>query len=304
MTGEPVTVAVDGREVRLSSLDRVLWPATGHTKADLLAYYTAVAPAMLPHLADRPVTLHRFPEGVGGPHFYQTRTPPRPEWVRAAVLHFERTGKTFETPIVDDLPSLVWATNLTTIELHPFLSAAGDFGRPTALVFDLDPGPPADLLDAARAALDVRAVLDGAGLRSWPKTSGSKGIHVYVPLNTPVTYAGTKAYARAVARKLAAEQPDRFVDRMTRALRPGKVLVDWSQNDPGKSTVVAYSVRALRAPSVSVPVTWDEIDSAVTAGDPRPLVHGMAAALDRVNRLGDIFAPVLTTKQRLPATTA
>ena len=294
------TVDVDGRAVRLSSLDRVLWPLTGTTKADLVDYYRRVAPVLLPHLAGRPVTLHRYPEGVGGRHFYQTRTPPHPDWVRTVRLHYPRTGKTFEVPVLDDLASLVWAANLSAIELHPFLSRADDLATPTEVVFDLDPGPPAELLDAARVALDTRGLLDDAGLAAYPKTSGGKGLHVVVPLNTPVSYDETKAFARELARLLARRQPARVVDRMTKALRAGKVLVDWSQNDPGKSTVAPYSVRGLRAPSVATPVHWDEVERAVGSGDGRVLVAGPAEVLDRVARDGDRHAGVLTARQRLP----
>ncbi len=196
------TVEVEGRRLQVSSLDRVLWPATGTTKAELLEHYLTVAPLLLPHLADRPVTLHRYPEGVTRPHFFQTRTPPHPPWVRTVTLSYPRTGKTFEAPVVDDLPSLVWAVNLTTIELHPFLGRAADLASPTAMVLDLDPGPPAGLVEACRVALLLRAQLDDLGLAAWPKTSGSKGLHVLVPVSgTP--YDRTKA----VARRLGGSSP-------------------------------------------------------------------------------------------------
>ena len=295
-----IDVDVGGRVVRVSSLDRILWPYVGFTKADMLDYYVSAAPALLPHLAGRPLTLHRFPDGVGGPHFFQTRTPPHPAWVRTATMQFPRTGKTFDVPIVDNLPALVWATNLSTVELHPFLARAERLDQPTVAVFDLDPGLPAELVAACRVALLVRAELDSAGLQSWPKTSGGKGLHVYVPLNTAVRYDQTKAFARELARRLAGRHPDQVVDRMTRSLRPGKVLVDWSQNDPGKSTVAPYSLRALRVPTVSMPVTWDEVTAVATGGDGRLLAWGPAQALRRLATVGDLFAPVLSTPQCLP----
>jgi bifunctional non-homologous end joining protein LigD len=282
-----VTVSVDGREVRLSSLDRVLWPATGQTKADLLDYYTAVAPAMLPHLADRPVTLHRFPEGVGGPHFYQTRTPPRPPWVRATVLRYPRTGKTFEVPIVDDLPSLVWATNLTTIELHPFLAPAGEPDQPRALVFDLDPGPPAGLVEAARVALHVRALLDEVGFAAYVKTSGSLGLHVHAPLPAA---AESKRLAREFAQTLAAQRPREIVAEMRRSARTGKVYVDWLQNDPTRQTVAPYSLRGRRQPSVAAPLRWEEVEQAAEETRPEILTLTPADVLVRLEQDGDLFS--------------
>jgi bifunctional non-homologous end joining protein LigD len=295
-----VVVRVGDRDVAVSSLDRVLYPLAGTTKAEVIDYYVRVAPVLLPHLAGRPATLHRFPEGVGGPHFFQTRVPPHPPWVRTAAMHYDRTGKRFESPVVDDLPSLVWAANLSTLEIHPFLGRAERQEVPLVMVFDLDPGPPAGLREAAAVALRIRDLLAAAGLAAWPKSSGAKGVHVYVPLNTDVTYAATKAYAKVVAAALARETPDLVVDRMTRSLRPGKVLVDWSQNDRGKSTVAPYSPRALRAPTVSLPVTWDEVAAVAAGGDVALLVHGPEAALARVAEHGDLFAPVLTTRQSLP----
>jgi bifunctional non-homologous end joining protein LigD len=294
-----LVVRVEDRDVPVSSLDRVLYPLTGTTKAEVIDYYVRVAPYLLPYLRGRPATLHRFPEGVGGPHFFQTRVPPHPPWVRTASMTFPRSGKSFEAAVVDDLPSLVWAANLSTLELHPFLGLADAQDRPLVMVFDLDPGEPAGMRESCAVALRVRDVLAADGLAAYPKSSGAKGVHVYVPV-TGVTYDVTKAYAKAVATLLARETPDLVVDRMTRALRPGKVLVDWSQNDMGKSTVAPYSLRALRAPSVSMPVTWDEV-AAGAGGDTPGLFHSPAAALDRLAEVGDLFAPVLHSPQRLAA---
>ena len=301
MTGatSTATVEVDGRRLQVSSLDRVLWPATGTTKAELLQYYLAVAPRLLPHLADRPLTLHRYPQGVGGKHFFQTRTPPHPPWLRTVVLSFPRTGKTFEAPVIDDLAGLVWAVNLTTVELHPFLARVSELARPTAMVLDLDPGLPAGLLDACRVGLLLRAELDALGLASYPKTSGGKGLHVYVPV-ADGTYDATKALARRLATELAAAHPDLVVERMTKSLRVGRVLVDWSQNDAGKSTVAPWSVRGQSLPAVSVPVSWCEVEDAVREGDVAPLGFGLDDAVRRAEA-GDAFAPVLAGGQALPS---
>ncbi len=294
-----LSVEVEGRVVQVSSLDRVLWPATGTTKAELLQHYLRVAPVLLPHVVDRPLTLHRFPEGVGGPHFFQTRTPPRPPWVRAVTLSYPRTGKTFEAPVVDDVASLVWAVNLTTIELHPFLMAASALDVPTALVLDLDPGAPAGLLQACDVALLVRTELEAVGLRSWPKSSGGKGLHVHVPLSG-ATWEATKAFARRLGRDLTARHPELVVDRMTKVLRAGKILVDWSQNDPGKSTVAPWSARGAQRPTVAAPVTWDQVERAAATRDPAGLVVLLDDVPARLEAHGDLFADLLTARQRLP----
>lgn len=296
MTG--MAVEVSGRTLQVSSLDRVLWPRTGTTKAELLEYYLSVAPVLLPHLADRPVTLHRFPDGVDGPHFFQTRTPPHPDWIRTVTLSYPRTGKTFEAPVVDDPPSLVWAVNLTTLEFHPFLGTVARLDAPTAMVLDLDPGLPAGMLQACEVALLLRAELDRRGLASYPKTSGGKGLHVFVPVQD-ATYDATKGLARALAAALAARRHELVVDRMTKALRTGRVLVDWSQNDPGKSTVAPWSARGFATPTVSAPVTWREVERAVERGDPRPLVVLLGDVPRRLDEHGDLFAPVLGGEQTL-----
>ncbi|MEV1290282.1 non-homologous end-joining DNA ligase [Micromonospora sp. NPDC049679] len=295
---DELTVSVGDRRLRVSSLDRVLYPDVGFSKAELIDYYTAVADLVLPHVRGHPITLHRYPSGVGGPHFYQTRCPPHPGWVRTATMHFPKTGKTFEAPVLDDVAALVWAANLATIELHPFLGHADRIRHPTQLVFDLDPGDPAGFPQACAVAIDVRAMLADVGLRGWPKTSGLKGLHLHVPLDGSATYADTKPFARAVAATLSRAQPDRVVDRMTRALRAGKVFIDWSQNDPGKSTVAPYSLRGGPAPTVATPITWDEVARA--AGDGTNPVYGPEQVRRRLDEHGDLLAPLLTTAQRLP----
>jgi bifunctional non-homologous end joining protein LigD len=292
---------VDGRDVRVTNLDKVYWPATGHTKGHVIEYYVRVGPAILPHLVRRPLTLHRFPEGVDEPHFYETRCPPHPEWVRTQRMHtFRRSGKVVDACIIDDLPSLVWAAHMAAIELHPYLAPVEAMEHPLVAVFDLDPGPPAGLLDAGSVALEIRAMLDDLGLASFAKVSGGKGMHVYVPVGPGHTYDRTKAFARAVATLLAARAPERVVDRMTRSLRTGKVFVDWSQNDAGKSTVAPYSLRGMAVPLVSAPVGWDEIEAAVATGDEAALRFGPLGVLERVERDGELFEPVLSLAQVLP----
>ncbi len=291
-TTTTTTVEVESRRLQVSSLDRVLWPATGTTKAELLEHYLSVAPLLLPHLVDRPITLHRYPQGVGGPHFFQTRTPPHPPWLRTVTLSYPRTGKSFDAPVVDDLAGLVWAVNLTTIELHPFLGRTVDLAAPTAMVLDLDPGPPAGMVEACRVGLLLRKRLGALGLASYAKTSGGKGLHVFVPV-TGTTYDATKDLARRLARELVAEHPDLVVDRMTKSLRVGKVLVDWSQNDPGKSTVAPWSVRGQEQPTVSVPVSWDEVEDAARTSTAAVFVFSLADVPRRAAQ-GDLFAPVLS----------
>ncbi len=299
MTAGEVTVEVGGRAVRLSSLQRVMWPS-GMTKGELVDYYVRIAPVLLPHLCGRPLTLHRFPEGVSGPHFYQTRCPPRPTWLRTVTLTYPRTGKTFEAPVIDDLPGLVWAANLATVEVHPFLATVSALDEPTHAVVDLDPGPPAGLVDACRVALRVRSLLTDAGLVGVPKTTGGKGMHVFVPLAPGATYDETKRWARTLARRLTTDDAGGVVDVMTKAKRAGKVFVDWSQNDPGKSTIAPYSPRAGGvAPAASIPVTWEEVDAVAQTSDPRSLPVRLEQVFERLDRVGDLAAPLLILDQHL-----
>jgi bifunctional non-homologous end joining protein LigD len=298
--GNQVVVEIEGRHVRLTNLDKVLWPAIGLTKADLISYYRRVAPALLPHLAEHPVTLHRFPDGVEGAHWYGTRAPAHPPWLRTQHMYTFQADKDVHSAVIDGLPALVWAANAGAIELHPYLGTTVDLWRPTAAVFDLDPGPPAGILEAAAIALELRSLLDDLGLRSCVKTSGGKGLHVYVPLNADQPYAVTKGFARAVAAELVRRCPGRVVDVMTRAQRRGKVFVDWSQNDAGKSTVAPYSLRGLRYPTVSTPVTWEELEAAHAARQPHRLAFLSGHAIERLDRYGDLFAELSVRVQRLP----
>jgi bifunctional non-homologous end joining protein LigD len=294
-----VEVELEGRTVSLTHLDRVLFPDAGVTKADVVDYYVRVADAILPHLRGRPLTLRRFPRGVDGPSRFQKCCPDRrPEWLSVADvwLASHRAEKPF--CVLDDLPSLVWSANQSNLELHPMLSRTPALDTPTVVAFDLDPGPPAGLLEAASVALLLRDVLAGVGLRSWVKTSGGKGVQVFAPLNTPgVGYPETKAFARTVARLLADELPDRVVATVTRRERAGRVLVDWGQNDRHKSIVCAWSLRGRRRPTVSTPLAWEELEAARSADD---LVFSPADALERLERDGDLFAPVLSEVQALP----
>src|SRR3954471_921676 len=265
--------AIEGRQLAIRNLDRVIFPRAGTTKAALLAYYTRIAPVMLAHLRDRLLHMHRYPEGVDGPRLWQKECPEsRPDWVTTAPVWSRDKRADIHYCVVDELATLLWAVNIGSLELHTSLHRRDTLDRPTALAFDLDPGPGAGMLECCAVALRVRDLFAGLGLRSCAKTSGGKGLQVYVPLNTPVTYAEAKPVARTVAEVLEAETSDLVVSRMARSLRVGKVLVDWSQNTEHKSTVCAYSVRARARPTVSTPVAWDELQAALDRGDAGALV--------------------------------
>ena len=292
-----VEVEVEGRRLSLSNLDKVMYPATGFTKGQVIDYYTRVAPVLVPHLCERPLTLKRYPNGVDGGHFYEKQCPShRPEWVRSEPV--ELSSKTIQFCVCDDLPTLVWLANLADLELHPSLSKVPQVERPTVMAFDLDPGPPAGIAECCEVALILRDALNRIGLESFAKTSGSKGIQVYVPLNVEgVDYDhGTKPLSQALARHLEAEHPKLVVSSQKKELRKGKVLIDWSQNDEHKTTVSVYSLRARGQPTVSTPVDWDE----VVAADPDALVFEASDVLERMQGRGDLFAPVLELEQRLP----
>ncbi|MBN2622375.1 MAG: non-homologous end-joining DNA ligase [Acidimicrobiales bacterium] len=290
------TVEVEGHRLTLSNLDKVLYPAAGTTKAEVIDYYARIAPVMVPHLAGRGVTLRRFPDGVEGGSFFEKRCPGhRPEWLGTVAGPGDRNG-TIRYCCLDSPAALVWAANMAALEIHAPM-ARGDIDTPTLCVFDLDPGEGATIVDCADVALDIRHVLDGFGLVGFPKTSGSKGMQVYVPLNTPHTHGRASAFALAVAQLLERAHPDHVVSNMKRSLRTGKVLVDWSQNSRHKTTVAVYSLRARPQPTVSTPVSWDEVE-ATAAGEPLSFV--MADVLARVDEMGDLFADTLTVEQQLP----
>jgi bifunctional non-homologous end joining protein LigD len=293
------TVELDGHEVRLTNLDRVLWPETGHTKRQMLEYLLAVAPALLPHLRGRSITLRRFPEGVDGPGWYQANCRGHPEWMAVQEVRGRR-GDVLRYCVVETAAALVWVANLGTIELHPFLGTVDRPDEPTAIVVDLDPGPPAALVASARVALETREVLVAAGLDPVVKTSGSIGLHVMAPLEPGHSFVETKAAVRALAEVLARRLPDLVAPRIERRARSGRVFVDWVQNDESRSTVAPYSLRATPWPLVSTPVTWDEVEAALTAGRADLLLFPPDAVLRRLDRAGDLFAPVLTGVGRLP----
>src|SRR3954454_12768574 len=294
-------VLVDGRTVRLTTLDRVIYPEAGYTKAQVLDYYARVAPVLLGHLAGRPMTLKRYPEGVNGPHFYDKHCSGAPPWVEVAPVWSERKHQVIRFCRLEDRASLLWSVNRGNLEMHPLLSVMPEPDTPTTLVFDLDPGPPAGILDAAALALILRDMLAAVHLQSWAKSSGAHGAPVNVPLNAPVGFEAPKRFARRVAETLAGRLPERAIARTDKRARRGKVLVDWGQNDRHKSTVAAYSLRAkLQRPTVSAPLRWDELRAAVDRGFAGDLLVGPGDALDRVSEQGDLFAPVLTTVQRLP----
>jgi bifunctional non-homologous end joining protein LigD len=300
-THSKVQVTIEGHRLALSRLDKVFYPATGFTKGQVIDYYVRVAPVLLPHLRRRPLTLKRYPEGAAGPFFYEKRCPShRPRWLETEAIWSEGNLEDIHFCVVNDLASLVWTANIANLELHTYLALARSFLRPTVLVFDLDPGPPADLVQCCDVALLLRALLAPLGLASFPKTSGSKGLQVYVPLHTAVDYEHTKAFARAAAEILEVRHPGLVVSRMARSLRSGKVFVDWSQNDPHKTIVAVYSLRARERPIVSTPVLWDEVEQVARARRPAHLVFDSEAALERIHRMGDLFAPVLTLEQYLP----
>src|SRR3954447_24739615 len=293
-------VDVGGRRLAIAHLDRVVFPGTGTTKGEVLDYYVRVGDVMLAHLRDRLLHMHRYPEGVEGPRFWQKGCPEhRPEWLATTPVWSRDKGAAIDYCVVQELAAPPWAGNIGSIELHTSLHRRDDLHRPSAIAFDLDPGPGAGLLECAEVALRVRALLGELGLRGRAKTSGGKGLQVYVPLDGTATYAETKPVARTVAEVLEAQTPDRVVSRMARSLRAGKVLVDWSQNTEHKSMVCAYSVRAKERPTVSTPLRWSEVEGAVDRGDAGALVFEMPALLERIAEHGDLFSPVLAAGQPL-----
>ena len=294
---------LDGRELKLTNLDKVLYPEAGFTKGEMVDYYAKVAPAIVPHLAGRAVTLRRFPEGVDDldAAFFEKRCPKhRPKWVRTARVEAgPRAGK-IEFCVCDSLPTLVWMAQLAAIELHPSLSLSRAPKRPTVLAFDLDPGPPADIVECCRVGLRLRDLFGHFDVRCFPKTSGSKGLQVYVPLNQKASYEQTKPFAKAIAQLLEKQTPDRVVSKMKKVEREGKVFVDWSQNHQRKTTIAVYSLRARERPTASTPVTWDEVETAADSGDAASLVFEAGQVLERIEQHGDLFAPVLELRQKLP----
>lgn len=299
--GTKATLDIAGRSVAVSNLDKVFYPKAGFTKGQVIDYYIRISDFLLPHLHDRPISLKRYPDGVEGFFFYEKQCPShRPDWVETAKVQ-KSEGGAIDYCLMNDLSSLVWAANLADLELHTFLHRAPALQRPTALAFDLDPGAPADIIQCCEVGLRIKETFDALGLECFAKTSGSKGLQVYVPLNTATTYEKTKAFAHALALKLEQAHPRLVVSRMQKSLRKGKVLVDWSQNDDKKTTVTVYSLRAKERPTVSTPVTWEEVEKALKKKDAAKLTFEVEDVIKRVKKLGDLFAPVLKLKQKLPA---
>src|SRR5689334_15764626 len=295
-----VEVEVEGRQLRLSNLDKVLYPAAGFTKGQVIDFYTRISPVLLPHLKNRPLTLKRYPNGVEDKFFYEKQAPShRPDWVKTVPV--PARGRTIDFVLCNDLPTLVWLANLADLELHTSLSLAKNIQQPSTLAFDLDPGPPATIVECAEVALLLREMYDNWKLESFAKSSGSKGMQMYVPLNTKVSYEETKPFAKALADLLAREHPDLVVSSQKKELRGGKVLVDWSQNDEHKTTVNVYSLRAKDRPTVSTPVSWDEVRACHDAGDASLLTFDTEQVLARVDELGDLFSDAATLRQRLPS---
>jgi bifunctional non-homologous end joining protein LigD len=295
-------IEIDGRRLSLSNLDKPMYPEAGFTKGHVIDYYTRVAPAVLGHLRDRPLTLKRYPNGVEGGHFYEKQCPSHaPEWVQTTRVDSSRArdGK-IDFCLANDLPTLVWLANLADIELHTSLALAHDYSTPTVIAFDLDPGEPATIVECAEVALELRMIFEHLGMEAFPKTSGSKGMQVYVPLNTPTSYAQTRPFSHGLAQLLERRRPELVVSEMAKVKRRGKVFVDWSQNADFKTTVCVYSLRARPQPTVSTPLTWDEVDDVTGSRDPDDLVFTSADVLERVAEHGDLFAPVVELRQELP----
>ena len=294
---------VEGRKLTVSNLEKVLYPKAGFTKGQLIDYYIQIAPVLIPHLKDRPLTMKRYPNGVDQPFFYEKNCPShRPTWVKTARVWSEGNQRNMDYCLAQDLPTLVWAANLADIELHTSLARKRDVARPTMMVFDLDPGAPADIVQCCQVGLWLRDLLSDMKLKSWAKTSGSKGLQVYVPLNTPVTFDQTKDLSRALAQHLEREHPKLVLSKMAKALRTGKVFVDWSQNDEHKTTINVYSLRAKEQPTVSTPVAWEEVEQALRKKKAQSLVFVCDEVLRRIKKLGDLFEPVESLKQKFPKT--
>src|SRR5262252_7192141 len=298
---EKAELVVEGKRLNLSNLEKVLYPAAGFTKGQVIDYYVRIAPVLLPHLEDRPLTMKRYPNGVDKEFFYEKNCPThRPKWVKTAKVWSEGNNRMMDYCLAQDLPTLVWAANLADLELHTSLAKKKDVAKPTMMVFDLDPGTPADIIQCCQVGLWLRDLLGHLKLKSWAKTSGSKGLQVYVPLNTPVTFDQTKDLSRALAQLLESEHGNLVTSNMSKSVRKGKVFVDWSQNDEHKTTICVYSLRAKEEPTVSTPVTWDEVENCQKKKKADLLKFRCEKTLQRVEKNGDLFASVEKLKQKLP----
>ena len=298
---EKAELVVEGKKLAVSNLNKVLYPKAGFTKGQVIDYYIRIAPLLLPHLKDRPLTMKRYPDGVEGEFFYEKNCPAhRPKWVKTAKVWSEGNQNTLDYCLANDLPTLVWAANLADLELHTSLSRKNNIDRPTMMVFDLDPGAPADMVQCCKVGLWLRDLLSKMKLKSWAKTSGSKGLQVYVPLNTPVSYEDTKGLSRSLAQYLERDHPDLVTSNMPKAMRKAKVFVDWSQNDEHKTTICVYSLRAREEPTVSTPVTWNEVENCLKKKNAELLRFRSDQVLTRVEKQGDLFERIEGLKQKLP----
>ena len=294
-------IDIQGRNLKLSNLEKVLYPAAGFTKKDVIDYYVRIAPAILPHLAGRALTRRRYPDGVDGEPFFEKNAPMhKPDWVKTVPIWSGRNRRTVHYVLADDLATLVWLANLAALELHPSLALATDIECPTEMVFDLDPGPPANIVQCCQVGLWLREIFEHFGLQSFPKTSGSKGMQIYIPLNTPTTYDATKTFSHALAQLLEQEHPDLVLSEMSKKARAGKIFLDWSQNDEHKTTIAVYSLRAREQPAASTPVSWEEVERALKKKDASLLVFEAKQVIARFEKMGDLFEPVLKLKQKLP----
>jgi bifunctional non-homologous end joining protein LigD len=296
-----VEVQIEGRTLKLTNLEKVLYPEVGFTKGQVIDYYTRIAPVLLPHTRDHPLTLKRYPNGVDSEFFYEKNCPKhRPPWVETATVWSGGNNRDMYYCLCQDLPTLVWLAQIATLEFHTSLSLASNLPEPRTLVFDLDPGPPATIVECCRVGLMLRDVFAEHGLDCCAKTSGSKGLQLYVPLNSKVTYVETKVVSKGLAQLFEEQHPDLVVHKQLKELRTGRVLIDWSQNDQYKTTVNVYSLRARARPTVSTPVSWEEVEKCLKAKDPSLLVFDSDQVLARVAKHGDLFEPVIKKKQKLP----
>ena len=290
-------VEIGERRLSVTNLEKVLYPLLGFTKAQVIDYYVRIAPTMLQHIGDRGVTLRRWPNGVNEQSFFEKRCPShRPDWMKTCPGPGDRGGN-IDYCCVGEVAALAWTANLAALEIHAPMARCGDIETPTMVVFDLDPGAPATIVECCQVALDVRDVLDHLGLEVFAKTSGSKGMQLYVPLNTPCTHERASSFALAVGQLLEKQFPQRIIVTMTKAARPNKVFIDWSQNSRHKTTIAPYSLRALERPTVSTPIDWDEV---AAGADGEPLIFEAADVLERIEDRGDLFAETLTLEQELP----
>ena len=295
------TIEIEGKTLTLTNLDKVLYPATGFAKGQVIDYYARIAPVLVPHLSGHPLTLKRYPGGVDQEFFFEKNaTKHRPDWVKTAPVWSEGNQRNVNYILANDLATLIWVANLAALELHPSLSLAKNISSPRTMVFDLDPGPPANIVQCCQVAFWLREIFEHFGLQSFPKTSGSKGLQIYVPLNTPTSYDVTKPFAHALARLLEGDHKELVVSDMKKQLRVGKVFVDWSQNDEHKTTISVYSLRAREHPTVSTPVKWEEVEQAYKKKDAGLLVFEAEQVIKRVEKMGDLFEPILSLKQKLP----